>query len=360
MCEGIYAVRHWEAPETSVTYRIYARYFRPIENPIGKEGPPFTWLLQREQIERLIPKLKAAGVALGNSPFHELRADKAAITEITEGCRTQKPNLRKTMTYLRSNLFKHFDPITMFFDTDADLDPEIRRLIDDYGVRLISHSTNQFGERITLPAIESDDKVLVAGSSQANGAMVDDSETIASQLQALDKTRQYVNIGIGDATTGDTFCALRRAAQRYPGQIRELIYVFSESNFRYGSAQEAIDWIKGFADSQKLSHVTIVYVTKIYNIVPQITRFRNDPGEHAEWFSRERSQLPEIVATAGFRFIDITDLALDEIKQAGTQFAALSLFVDHGHLSPYGTARLVERILQDSAPARSREVAHPE
>ena len=30
--------------------------------------------------------------------------------------------------------------------------------------------------------------------------------------------------------------------------------------------------------------------------------------------------------------------------------AALSVFSDHGHLSPYGTARLVERLRADTAP----------
>ena len=70
-----------------------------------REGPSFTQLLERDEIDPLIPKLKAAAIGLGNSDYRVLQRKAAAINIRENGCLVQKPNLRKTLTYLRSNLF---------------------------------------------------------------------------------------------------------------------------------------------------------------------------------------------------------------------------------------------------------------
>ena len=80
-----------------------------------------------------------------------------------------KPNLRKTLTYLRSNLFEPLDPLTMFYDRDRDLDPDIKKLVETYGVKLVAFTTNAQGERITVPAITSDHKVIVPGTPLGRG-----------------------------------------------------------------------------------------------------------------------------------------------------------------------------------------------
>jgi lysophospholipase L1-like esterase len=236
----------------------------------------------------------------------------------------------------------------MFYDRDRDLDPKIKKLVETYGVRLVAFTTNAQGERITVPAVTSDHKVVVAGDSVAVGDMVDDAETISSQLQALDPTRQYVNIGIGGADAADVVCALEKAGRRYKGQIEELIYVYCDNDINptkpYGTPREVLDWVKHFANAQGIPKVTVVYAPFIYNIVPQFTRFRGYKGWDRPTHAIERAALSELVAEAGFRYIDISDLALQEINRAKTQFAALSVFSDHVHLSPYGITRLVERL----------------
>jgi hypothetical protein len=68
--------------------------------------------------------------------------------------------------------------------------------------------------------VTSDRKVIIAGDSVANGVGIGDSETISSQLQALDSTRQYVNLGIAQATAADIICALDKAARRYKARSR--------------------------------------------------------------------------------------------------------------------------------------------
>jgi lysophospholipase L1-like esterase len=363
--EGINAVARWGHLDGSITYHAYKlidqvvpRNKRVAKDASQPQGPPFTRLLERREIDDLIPKLKAAAVGLGNSDYSELISDPAAINTQEGGCHVQKPNVRKTMTYLRSNLFNPLDPMTIFYDSDRNLDPEIRKLIDTYGLRLVAHTTNEQGERITVPAVASDRKVIIAGDSVANGEMIDDSETIASQLQALDPTRQYINLGISGAKAADIICALNKAAQSYKGQMEELIYVYCENDFkpprrsprRYGTPEEVIAWLKDFVKAQGIAKVTVIYAPYIYNVVPQFTRFRDYRGDHARTHSRERAALTELVGEAGFRYIDISDVALAEADRAKTQFAALSVFSDHVHLSPYGIARLVERLRADTAP----------
>ena len=355
--EGINAVARWSKLDGSVTYHTYmlikgavARGSKSSEH----EGPPFTRLLERDELDALIPKLKAAYAVLGNSSYDELRNELAAINTREGGCLVQKPNVHKTLTYLRSNLFNPLDPLTLFYDSDRNLDPEITKLIDTYGLRLVAIRTNEQGERTTVPAVTSDRKVIIAGDSVANGVGIGDSETISSQLQALDSTRQYVNLGIAQATAADIICALDKAARRYKGQIEELIYVYCQNDFKsrepYGTPEKVVSWLRDFVKTQGITKVTVVYAPYIYNVVPQYTKFRGYGGYTQPTRARERAALAALVGEAGFRYIDISDVALAEAARAKTQFAALSVFSDHVHLSPYGTARLVERLRADTAP----------
>jgi hypothetical protein len=360
LLEGLYAVTQWDEFDGSVTYKTYKRFVAEQERvpwhgeepeEPEPEGPPFTRLLTREEIDILIPKLKAAAVGLGHSRYIELKQEAASInTKDERGCNTHKAHLHKTLTHLRSNFSDPLlHPLSMFFDSDREFDPEIKRLIDIYGLRLVTLTTNGQGERITVPAITSNHKVIIAGDSVAFGTMVDDSETISSRLQALDPARQYINVGVNGANALDITCALNKAAQRYKGQIEELIYVYCENDFkprhRYGTPEAVMAWLRQFVQAQGIDKVTVVYAPYIVNIVPQITRLR---GSSREWNrptrARERAALAALVKEAGFNYIDISDLALAEAERAKTQFAALSLFVDVAHLSPYGIARLVEKL----------------
>jgi hypothetical protein len=367
--EGINAIARWKKLDGSITFHTYRLIKKSLSKKVvtvnsvdvtvnsgDHDGPLFTKLLERDEIDALIPKLKAAGAGLGNSPYRELITEVAAVNTRDEGCLVQKPNLHKTTTHLRSNLFNPLDPLQIFYDSDPNLDSVIRKLIDTYGVRLTTLTTNEQGERTTLPAVASDRKVIIAGDSVAHGATIDDSETISSQLQALDPTRQYINLGINGAHSTDIICALDKAAPRYKGQIEELIYIYCENDFEpektYGTPEAVVTWLKNFVKGQDISKVTVVYAPYIYNVVPQITRFRGYRGEHFMTNSRWRAALVSLVGEAGFRYIDISDLALAEAARAKTQFAALSVFADHVHLSPYGTTRLVERLRADGIAAQ--------
>jgi len=347
--EGANAILSWKQYDASFTYKIYRMIKTALrELPALKGGPAHTRLLSREHLEPLIPRLMALDAGLGNSPFGELETPASAVNQRDGDCLVQKPNLRKTMTYLRTNIFNPFDPPALFYDSDRTLGEEVEALVRDYGTRSVSFTTNSYGERTTLPHVASDRVVLVAGDSVANGTLVDDSETLSSQMQARDPSRRHVNLGVGNADPADIMCALKKAVSRYGSYIDALIYVYCENDFiptqPYGDPDAVVDWLESFTETAGIDDVTVVYAPYIYNVVPQLTRFRGYHGEHAETFFAEQARLQQRVRQAGFRYLDIGDVVLQEIARRKTQFAAFSLFIDHVHLSPYGIDQVAEAL----------------
>jgi hypothetical protein len=348
MAEGVYSLAKGPTAATSLAYDTYSTWFVDRRVPPYDPSDPTTQVITNlAQFKSHMDAFKAERIGIGNSPFHGLKTTRVALNDEENGCKVQKPNLHKIVAYVRSNLFNPFDQITYFHDVDQQLSPELERFFDRYQFRPVHHTTNQYGERLTLPVVESENKVLVAGDSVANGVMLDDSETIASQLQAMDPTRQYVNLGISGATSSDIQCALEKAATRYAGQIRELIYVFCENDFigsnAYGTPEDLVAWLVNFKNRVGIDRVLLQYAPYIYNIVPQVTRVRGNPRRNFPTFRNEKRRLLSAAREAGFGVIDYVDIAKAEEQAVGSQFAPLALFVDHAHLSPVGIQRLLPR-----------------
>jgi len=340
VAEGIYSLAHG----TSLAYDRYLRWF---VDPTAQD-PSIEMITNVGEITALLDLLKTNAVALGNGPFSALRTDAASINRDEGGCLVQKPNLRKTMSYLRSNLFNPFDQVTYFYDVGRTLPPEVARFFARYGARELHLTTNEHGERLTLPSIQSVDKVLVAGDSVADGAMLDDSETIASQLQAQDRARQYVNFGISGAAAADVICALDKAVARYHGQIRELIYVFCENDFSdskpYGTPPELIAWISQLRQREAIERVVLLYVPYIYNVVPEVTRLPGHSHRNFPTYYEQKRRLLALGRQAGFTVVDFLDIANAQRQAIGSQFAPLALYVDHTHPSKLGVELLLPRL----------------
>ena len=340
--EGIYSVARWHRADTSVTHDTYALLF-------GSKAQNNLPLASKADIEQLIPKMLSAGVGMGNVPYTELATGRAAINEIVpEGCRASRANVAKFMTYIRTDAYNLFDPPSLFYDRSATLDAELQHFIDTYGMPKAEFTGNDKNQRVTLPTVEVPDKVLVAGDSVAAGAMIGDSETISSQLQQQDQGHQYINLGVSGATAGDTICRLGAAAKKYHGHINRLIYVYTENDFDkslpFGRPGEVVSWLKNYAAAENIQQVTIVFAPYIYNIIPNLTRFKGSKGSVHPYYAEEREELKNLTLSAGFNYLSIADVAAKETKARHTDFAAFALFVDHAHLSPYGVAKLVEQL----------------
>ena len=350
LVEGAVSVFRGRTPETSLGYRAYALIRGTAwEQELTAPNDPNAMLLRDQaELEALVEAFRKNRVGLGNTIYGELKTGEASIHLQVDGCKRQKPDLRKLQTHLLTNLFDPLDPIVAFWDQDRVLDPEVAAFIERYHFREVTLTTNQFGDRITLPEVDSERKVIVGGDSMANGVLLNDDETLASQLQARDPARQYINTGINGISPREVICAIERAVDTYDGNVEELIYLYSENDFEsgepLGTPEEVVAWMKDFAREQDLKKVTVVYAPYFYNIMPQLTRFKGYRGHFFPHHSDERRRLAELVTAAGFRHIDVTDIAREENQRAGTLFAAFALFVDATHYSRYGTGRLVEHL----------------
>ncbi|HYC54903.1 MAG TPA: hypothetical protein VEL28_08180 [Candidatus Binatia bacterium] len=359
LAEGIYALTRGGQAETSLAYSFYASRFvarRQVEP--DPRDPLTVTITDLSQIEPVLEAMQQNNVGVGNSPFSELKTPQASINDESGECRRQKPNLRKKVGFLRTNLFNPFDQMTFFYDADRTLPPELEEFFARYAFRTVLHTTNEHGERVTLPAVSSPSKVLIAGDSVANGIMLEDGETLASQLQAADRSRQYVNLGISRAAADDIACAMEEAAVRYRGSIEQLLYVVCENDFdpevRNGKPQELVAYLRSFAEREKIARVTVLYMPYIYNSVPEVTRLRGHLQYDFPTYREEKRELITHARTAGFAVFDYLDVTNEERERAQSQFAPLALYVDQTHMSRDGVTRIVPRLsahLSGAAPA---------
>jgi hypothetical protein len=344
--EGVLAINHWERSHRSLTYQA-AQMFDRIS---GRAPPRFfrPVLTDPSEIEALLDDMAAADVGLGNSPYEQLRTSTASTSRSVDGCPQNRPNIDKTFTYLRTPLFEMFDPVVMFYDRDRGLSQRLQRFVDRYGVRLTRFTSDEFGQRSTIPVVGRQDIVFVGGDSVAAGAMINDEETLASVLQRRDPHRRYVNLGRGGAEAAEIRCNVELAAMRYPKRVRELIYVYCENDFdddeSMGTPESVMTWLQRFVREQGIDRTTVVYAPYVFNVVPELTRVPGERGERFKDHAEEKARLVDLVRAAGFGWVDFGELALAEADARGAPFAALSLYLDVVHHSPLGVERLADAL----------------
>ncbi|MFO1059501.1 MAG: hypothetical protein U1E53_21345 [Dongiaceae bacterium] len=345
------AVLHLKNPATSYAARFYATLFP--HRVAGETRWPI--LTDGRQIEPYVELFKENGVGLGNSPYRELRTKQGSINQVVDGCLEMKPNLRKTLSFMRSELYNNFDPLNYFYDTDRKLPAELQAFLDRYTFRKVHLTTDANGYRITVPKVESPDKILIMGDSMAMSAMVEDDETLASQLQARDPKHQYISIGVGGASAEDVVCALERAVKRYPGQIRGIIYPYSEgdlhANHPLGAPERLIPRLAKIKEEAGIQDFTIIAMTYIYNSMPELTRIPGTRGYDFPRNTEEKARLLKLAREAGFRTFDFIDVTLEEQKASGSAYAPFAFFIDISHLSREGIRRLVDLLTSPTSSA---------
>jgi hypothetical protein len=344
--EGAYSLYSWRKAHRSVVYQISAML--GLVKPSSNESAYAPYFSNPQELVDLLPLLSEQRVGIGGTPYRP-DTDEVAIKTLDNGCPTLKPNLRMTMFFLHTSAFGPYSFPAVFYPADKKLDPRLDDFFRRYGGPHITMSTNGQGERVTVPDVVTDRVVLVAGDSIAFGAMVDDDLTIASQMQARDSARRYVNMGVPGDTPEQIRCRLEVAMQRYKGRIDELIYVYCENDLDpkepHGTPKEVIDSLKSMVAREKIGKVTVVFAPYIYMVIPEMTRI--DGAEWIPTLRREklRADLKRAVDAAGFRWADAGALARSEEQTAKTSLAISSYFVDDVHLSAYGTRKLVDHLM---------------
>jgi hypothetical protein len=316
------------------------------------------------EIKSLVPKMIEASVGLINSPYPETQTENSRLTRRDGECESPRANLDEVAFFLRSNLFEPLAPIAIHHAREAILPPELAKFFQDYGRSAHKLSTNAVGERTTVPYLEGPRKVLVAGDSAAFSPMLDDSATLASRLQTRDGTRQYVNVGVPGASPEQALCNLAKAASRYQGQVEEVIYLYSEDDFaadqKLGTPEAAITAIKSLLQSGAATKVTVIYVPSLYNIAPELTRYKGYAGERVPNPQMRRDQLKKSVADAGFAWLDVGDIALERSRSQGNAYSVFDFFSDPRSLSAQGVNSLVERFTLPVQPETLALAASPD
>lgn len=362
--EGVHSLLGGASAQPSLAASLLSNLKRKPPAPVASPHDPASQMIVRESdIKALLPAMKASGVGLGNSPYSELKTEEASVNTEKGPCLEQRPNLRKKVAYLRTNLFNPFDQMSFFVDADRELPTDLKAFVDRYAFRFVSHTTNEFGERNTLPKSVAQHVVLVAGDSVANGLAIDDSETLSSQLQARDPSRRYVNLGIARAAAADITCALERAADRYHGRIDEVIYVLCENDFdqggKWSTPDEITQWLDQYRRRENIGHMTLIVSPLIYNTIPEVMRVRGH--SHYEWptFLDQRTQVMALARDKGINVIDFVDITAAERERGLSQFAPLALYVDHAHWSPLGVSRVVAALTAQTS-AQAEKAAYAE
>lgn len=345
--EGAYSLYNWHKPHRPVIYQLAAK--AGLVKPRSAEAAYAPYFSNPRELADLLPLINEQNIGVGDTPYTPGNSNMPIIaTRQTDanGCLNMKPNQHIDTFFLHSSAFGPYAFPTVFYPVDKKIDPRLEEFFRLYGGPHKTFSTNGEGERITVPDVAADRIVLISGDSVAFGANVDDDATIASQLQARDSTRRYVNVGVPAATAMQIHCRLEEATQRYHGKIDELIYVFCENDLdddgSYRSPQEAIEALKSIVAREKIRKVTVIFAPYFYMVVPEMTRI--DDFEFAPSARREklRANLKGAVEAAGFRWVDSGALARSEEQTTKSSLAILAYYVDTVHLSAYGTRKLVD------------------
>jgi hypothetical protein len=344
--EGVYSLNQWRKPHRSVVYQLAA--MAGLVKPRGDEGAYASYFSDPQELANLMPIIEEQGIGVGSTPFPIHNPD-AYITTKENGCPTLKPNLRMKTFFLHTSAFGPYGFPGPFYSIDKKLDPRLQEFFRRYGGPSASMSTNSLGERLTIPDVAADRVVLIVGDSVAFGTRIDDDKTIASQMQARDHMRRYINLGVPGNTAAESHCRIEAATQRYKGKIDELIYVYCENDFDekipYGTPKEVVESLQQIARRENISKVTVVFAPMIYMVLPEVTR-----DEGSIWYptlkgEKQRAQLKGLVEAAGLRWVDSGALARSEEQETKSSLAIFAYYNDATHLSSYGTWKLVDHLM---------------
>ncbi|QIG48302.1 SGNH/GDSL hydrolase family protein [Nordella sp. HKS 07] len=341
--EGGYSIAEWRKPHRSILYQLST--LAGLAPPFNNASAYQPYFADPRELAELVPLIKAENVGIGGTPY-DVRSTDSAVGQLENGCPGLKPNLRMTAIILRSSAFGPLGFPTAFFQVDKKLDPQLKDFFQRYGGPPTTLTTNAQGERTTVPEVTADRVVLVAGDSVAFGAMIDDDATIASQLQARDQARHYVNLGVPGATAAQIHCRLEAATARYKGRIDELIYVYCENDFDekipYGTPGEVVNSLKEIVAREKIGKVTVMFAPTVNMVMPEMTRIDGSEWSPTARREKQRAELESLVKAAGFRWGDIGTLAQGEADARKSKLAIWSYYVDMVHWSAYGTSKVVD------------------
>jgi lysophospholipase L1-like esterase len=259
-----------------------------------------------------------------------------------------RPGSRISAYMLRAQNPLNIDPPVMHMRSDAELSHALRTYLAQQTRLHYSYSISEKGFRRTVPAVESERKILMVGDSVLFGVGVNDDDTLASSFQKLaGDSHQVVNAGVGGYSGLQALQVANKllAEDTYVA----LIYATSQNDFTLSGgsyAASAREVLKEFATvKQKFSRPVIVLV------VGHMEYMLHDILGEAGWRQSriDRSQqlfdeLPTIVRDLGMAYVDSRAIFEEQTKRTKTILGRAALYADHAHLSALGNRLAAEKI----------------
>ena len=325
------------------------------ERPLSAEqaGPALAQVLtDRGELEALFDDFRAARISLGNTPYLELATDEARFTVLgRDGILRNKPNVTLWSTQLRTRLFDSYDPVVMNrLGGGDDLPPRVRALVERYGFRKTLATTDENGDRITLPHSDAHDIVLVIGDSLAFGTNLNDDETLASALQRRFPEARFVNASVPSGATRDNLARLRERLDLFGDRVVALVYFFCENDIDRGvSGASVLASISELCERHGVKSRTLVYGQYFYRTTPEIIRATTERFEQVsdeELLAKMvfRREMEDSAREQGYSVVDTWEIAQRYREQEMSLFAPLALYVDHAHWSPRGIRLIADAV----------------
>lgn len=243
----------------------------------------------------------------------------------------------------------NLDPPVVYTPADADFSPELRRYLDENTRVAYTYNVTDQGFRRTLPVVASDRKILIVGDSGVFGVGVDDQDTIASRLQRIvGDDVQVVNAGVAGYGGEQAYLVAKALSEADAYEL--LIYVAHNNDFyepRHIANPDKARRI--IADFESIGErfedgVIVALLTAMEFNSDDVLGSLGWSRARVDATHRLREALPGFVRSAGFSYLDWTDV-VDEVRiRDRTIFAPWALYVDHSHLSPTAAQLLAERI----------------
>ncbi|MGB5718071.1 MAG: SGNH/GDSL hydrolase family protein [Gammaproteobacteria bacterium] len=259
-----------------------------------------------------------------------------------------RPGVNLTLHQLRTVAPYNLDPPLLAFESGTVLSRTITKYIEEQSRMSYRYSINEYGFRTTLPAVQSDQRLLVIGDSVPFGVGVDDGDTMASYLQQmLGEAVQIVNAGVGGY---DGRQAVARAKQvSESSDFSGLIYVACQNDFMSHEDWNAeaayvlskIKEISGYFDN----NIIIVLETYMEYNLRDIILGSGWSGDDIARTSLLRNKMAGLSSDHGFLFSDWASIVDRFMENERSIFSRFALYVDHAHLSPLGNRLLAREVL---------------
>lgn len=309
------------------------------------------YVSDHSQFETLFPEFRNSRMAFSNTRYHELVSEETKSLFFDEdGNLKNKPNHKYETAFLRSRMFKNWDPVVMVRnDLHTPMTKKARDFVSKYALDRKTITTDELGNRTTLPKSDAHDIVLIIGDSVAFGVQLSDSETLASQLQSKHPEYKFVNASVGGADAVRNITRLRQQLSFYGERVKSVIYVHCENDFSdIATPEYIVSELSDVLNENGIESRTIVYQTYIYRSMPDL--LRNKKQEDLNNSYKLKSQTLKLAQKSNFEVVDFYNVVNEYRSKMGTPYAGFSLYVDHCHFSALGTKLVADRILNLATP----------